>query len=172
MIKGRRMWMYQAYYFMILLMFSCSCNTVFLAVKERHWLPWLLAAVGIVALAYSVYIFLIESSTYELDHSGAVVITIFGKRYFYSWEEFSHVYVFSDLEPNGSWRKSFLLSKVPIEPKAALKMTRWKLFFHPKTYLLLQHTDAIETEIRDKLPELTLHHRGRQGTPGCFRKVE
>ena len=47
MIKGRRMWMYQAWFFMVLLAFICACGMITLAVKERHWLPWLFAAVGV-----------------------------------------------------------------------------------------------------------------------------
>lgn len=166
------MWAYQLWFFAIPALCICSCYMIILAVTERHWLPWVFVVIAAAVLAYSAYNFLIESSTFELDHSGIVVITIVGTRNFYSWEAYPYLYVFSDLEPNGYWRRFFLLSKVPIEPKAALKMTRWKLSFHPKTYLLLQHTDAIEQEIREKLPELTLYHRGRQGTPGYFRKVE
>ncbi len=84
-------------------------------------------------------------------------------------ETISIFYLAIQNNPNGQWRKFYVISKKPIRyKKFALSLFN----LNSSAFLLLQHTKENEQAIREKLPELTIRYIGTEGAPYYFMDVK
>ncbi len=170
LIKGTCRWAYPYVRFLLVILFVITIYFVYDAVVRRSWSYWLTAAIMFCMLTlFIVYAYYLGRS-FELNDSGFTVITPTNSRRFYSWEKYPYIYVFSKIEANDFWSKYFMFSRIPIDVEMANRMQRFWMNFHPNVLFLFQHSESIEKEMREKLSELKIEYRGKQGSPGKLRK--